>query len=71
MMTNLKDVNFGLNQFCGPAVLSSLTGKSTDECASVISAISGRLEIRAVDMKYLIAALEKLRFNVNRVDTIS
>ncbi len=47
MTTNLKDINFGINQFCGPAVISVLTGKSTDECASVIMAITGRSEERS------------------------
>jgi hypothetical protein len=63
-MTNLKDINFGINQYCGPAVLSALTGKSTDECAAVISSINGKREIKAVDVKDLIRALEKLRFDV-------
>lgn len=63
-MTNLKDINFGINQFCGPAVLSALTGKSTDECAAVISSINGRREIRAVSTDELIKAIEKLRFDV-------
>jgi hypothetical protein len=62
-MTTLKEVNTGFNQFCGPAVLSALTGKSTDECASVISSISGRMEIRAVNTEHLLKALNKLRFN--------
>lgn len=65
MTSNLKDINFGINQFCGPAVLSALTGKSTDECAAVISSINGRQEIRAVEIKDLIKALEKLRFDVS------
>ena len=68
-MTSFKEINFGLNQFCGPAVLSALTGKSTDECAAVIGAISGRQEIRAVNIEHLISALERLRFNVEPVKT--
>lgn len=65
-MTNLKDINFGLNQYCGPAVLSAFTGMSTDECATVISQISGKAEIKAVEVSHLIRALEKLRFEVKR-----
>lgn len=61
-MTNLKDINFGLNQYCGPSVLSALTGRSTDECAAVISAVSGRQEIKAVQMAHLIEAVKRLRF---------
>ena len=71
MTSNLKDINFGINQFCGPAVLSALTGKSTDECAAVISSINGRQEIRAVEVKDLIKALEKLRFDVSALPLIS
>lgn len=63
-MTSLKDINFGLNQYCGPSVLSALTGRSTDECAAVISAISGRQEIKAVQMGHLIEAVKRLRFDV-------
>jgi hypothetical protein len=69
-MTNLKEINFGLNQYCGPAVLSALTGRSTDECASVIMSITGRAEVRAVEIGHLMTAFKKLRFDVNKVDTI-
>lgn len=67
-MTNLKDINFGLNQYCGPSVLSALTGESTDRCAAVISSISGKKEIRAVEWHHLTQAFEKLRFNVTKVE---
>ena len=63
-MTNLKEVNFGINQYCGPAVLSALTGESTDRCAAVISAVSGRREIRAVDRADLKEALKRLKFDI-------
>lgn len=69
-MTNLKEINFGLNQFCGPAVLSALTGKSTDECASVISAINGQREVRGVTTADLIKAVEKLRFTAEKQKVI-
>lgn len=64
MGTTLKDINFGLNKFCVPSVLSALTGKSTDECAAVISSISGRQDIRAVHIDHTIKALNMLRFDV-------
>jgi hypothetical protein len=63
-MTTLKDINFGLNQYCGPAVLSALTGESTDRCAAVISAVSSRKEIKAVNKHDIIESLRRLRFNV-------
>ena len=64
-MTNLKDINFGLNAYCGPSVLSALTGESTDRCAAAISAVSGKKEIRAVERTHLIEALKRLRFDVS------
>jgi hypothetical protein len=67
-MTNLKDINFGINQYCGPAVLSALTGESTDRCAAVISSISGKREIKAVDRNHLKLALEKLRFTAEETN---
>lgn len=69
--TNLKEVNFGLNTFCGPAVLSALTGRSTDECARVIAAISGHKRIDSVRVDHLTLALNKLRFKTERVNPVS
>lgn len=66
-MTNLKDINFGMNQFCGPAVMSAITGKTTDECAAVISAITGKKEIRAVYTKDLMSAFKMLKFKAEKV----
>ena len=67
-MTNLKEINFGINQYCGPAVLSALTGESTDRCAAVISAVSGKREIKAVELGHLKEALKKLRFDVEETN---
>jgi hypothetical protein len=69
-MTNLKEVH-GLNIYCGPAVLSALTGKSTDECAAVISAITGQTVIKAVAMHDITRALNRLRFDTIKVETIA
>jgi len=66
--TNLKEVNFGLNQYCGPAVLSALTGESTDRCAAVISAVSGRQVIKAVEIAHLKEALKRLKFDVTETN---
>lgn len=63
-MTELKSVNFGVNQYCVPAVMSALTGRSTDECAAVITSINGRHVIRAVDTSDIIKAFKKLRFDL-------
>jgi len=56
-----------MNQFCGPAVLSALTGESTDRCAAVISSINGKREIKAVNTQDLMKAFKKLRFDVTEV----
>lgn len=64
-MTTLKSIQ-GVNEYCGPAVLAALTGRTTDECASVISRINGRKEIKSVHMSDLILALERMRFTVEK-----
>lgn len=66
-MTNLKTLNEGFNKFCGPAVLSILTGKSTDECASVITKINGKYNITGVELLDLIKAAERLGFITKHV----
>src|SRR6266446_3016821 len=70
MITTLKEIH-GMNSFCGPGVMSALTGKSTDECAAVISAISGRVEIRSVNIKHLIEAFKRLRFDMIEIEKSS
>ena len=63
-MTELKSINFGMNKYCVPAVMSALTGRSTDECAAVITSINGRQEIKAVNVPDIIKAFKKLRFDI-------
>jgi len=65
-MTNLKEINFGLNQYCGPAMLSALTGRSTDDTAAVLMQVSGKQVIKAIEVSYIIKALQKLRFVVEK-----
>ena len=62
-MTNLKPVTEGFNKFCGPAVLSILTGKSTDECANVISRINGHYRVTGVLLTDLLMAANRLGFD--------
>jgi len=67
-MPQLKAVEFGFNKYCGPSVLSILTGRSTDECARVIQSINGQYDIRGVLLTDLLRAADKLGFdqiNVN------
>jgi hypothetical protein len=62
-MTKLNAVNIGMNKFCGPAVLSILTGKSTDECARVISSVNGQYKVEGVQLNDLLRAADKLGFD--------
>lgn len=67
-MTNLKDLKEGYNKYCGPAVLSILTGKNTDECASVISSINGKYTVEGVELKHLLLAAERLGFDCESIE---
>lgn len=44
-MTSLNPVTQGFNKYCGPAVLSIVTGKSTDECADAISRVTRNYKV--------------------------
>jgi hypothetical protein len=50
------EANIGMNQFCGPAVLSIFTGCNTDDCADEISKVNGKAKITGVMPADLIAA---------------
>lgn len=69
-MTSLNEVK-GMNQYCGPAVLAILTGRSTDDCARVISQISGKKEIKAVDVNHILQAFDRLGFTQKPVPLYS
>jgi hypothetical protein len=58
----MRAVRQGDNPYCGPAVLSILTGKSTDECASILMQVTGRRDIKEIYLSELEAALKKMRF---------
>lgn len=64
---NMNSVTIGQNKYCGPAVLSILTGKSTDECARVIGSINGKYTIEGVELGHLLQAAERLGFDSERV----
>lgn len=63
-MTKLHSITPGINQFCGPAVISALTGMSVDDCANAISRVNGKTIIKAVDIADIIKTLKNLRFEV-------
>lgn len=67
----MHSVNMGLNKFCGPAVLSILTGHSTDECARVIGSINGKYNIEGVELKHLIEAANRLGFDCESINPAS
>lgn len=65
-MTSLSDIK-GFNEYCGPSVLAALTGRSTDACAAVISAVSGQKVIKAVAVNHLIEALKRIEFEATEL----
>lgn len=62
-MSNLNEI-YGMNRYCGPGVLSALTGLSSDICANAIAKINGKRVITAVEVPDLIRAVESLGFKV-------
>jgi hypothetical protein len=66
--TKLNAVTIGQNRYCGPAVLSILTGKSTDECARVITSINGNYRVEGVKLTDLLSAAERLGFDWENVN---
>jgi len=72
MNPRLRDISSeGQNQYCGPAVLSALTGKTTDECADVIRRVNGQRYITAVQVADLMQALRLLKFTCTEARTRS
>jgi len=65
-MTNLNEIK-GFNEYCGPSVLAALTGRSTDACAAVISAVTGTKVIKAVQMSSLIEAIKRIEFEAEKI----
>lgn len=52
-----------MNKYCGPAVLSILTGRNTDECAKVIRSINGAYEVAGVQLDHLLKAAAKMGYD--------
>lgn len=67
----MREVKTGSNQYCGPAVLSILTGRSTDECASLIRSVDPHYSGREVQLTVLVEVLKKISFNCNLVPNTS
>lgn len=68
---SLNAVSIGSNKYCGPAVLSILTGKTTDECARVISSINGKYTIEGVTLPHLLEAANRLGFDTEEIPAAS
>lgn len=66
-MTKLKPVNIGMNTYCGPAVLSILTGKNTDDCVAAIRKVYPQYAGAEVPYDTLLAAADRLGFDSKRV----
>lgn len=67
----MHSVSEGMNKFCGPAVLSIVTGKNTDECADAISRVSGKYTVTGVTIDNLIKAAKLLRVTIEPMKTNS
>lgn len=63
----MRAVRQGSNIYCGPAVLSVLTGKTVDEIASILRYITGRREIDAISTLEIEAALKHMRYTFTAV----
>ena len=59
----MNEIDFGNNQFCGPSVLSAITGINTDEAAAVIQSVTGSYKpVRGVLLKDLMQAFRQLGY---------
>lgn len=64
----MKQVNQGSNQYCGPAVLSILTGLDTDKTAQLIKSVDSNYNGSYVYMPSLLLALRRGGFDANVVE---
>lgn len=67
-MPNINPVSIGMNRYCGPAVLSILTGKNTDQAAAAIYHVCPSYRGEGVNIQDLLRALDKLGFNQEKVE---
>jgi hypothetical protein len=50
----------GKNKYCGPAVMSAITGFSTDECAAVYRLITGQRYVKGMYTRHMRDAFSKM-----------
>ena len=65
----IRKVNHGKkpsdkNSYCGPAVISSLTGCTTAQAAQILREVSGKTMIKGTTNRQMINALSKFNFDV-------
>lgn len=63
----MNNVNQGSNKYCGPAVLSILTGKDTDECVRAIRSVDYAYGGREVKIGDLVKVINKLGMQANLI----
>ena len=63
-MPQMKSVNVGFNKYCGPAVLSILTGYDTDQCARFIRRVNGQYNVTGVTPSHLLQAAGLMGFDL-------
>jgi hypothetical protein len=60
----------GRNTYCGPAVVSALTGLRTEDTARLLRAVSGESRAVGITPPVLLQALQALKFHVERYQVI-
>ena len=65
----MESVVTGDNQYCGPAVLSILTGKSSDECADIFRKVDYSYAGKEVSVGTIKKALDYMEFESNEIIT--
>lgn len=64
----MDEARLGMNQFCGPAALSILTGNDSDQCANVISQVNGKYKVKGVTLPDLIRAGNRMGLTFAKQD---
>jgi hypothetical protein len=67
----MNTITFGTNTFCGPSVISAITGLSTDKAAETISRITGRKKVVGVYSHELEKAFHLLDYKTERIPVSS
>jgi hypothetical protein len=63
----LQSVKLEQNTFCGPSVISAISGIGTDKAAAILSSITGKNKIKAVYISDVAYAFSRLGYKVEYV----